>query len=153
MALPPLAPVDALEAWLGVTLTGVALDRAAAVLDAASAMVRAEAGLDWTTTTTSDDDEVVVTLDEDIPADVVSIAVRIAANMWANPSGATQQSTGPFSVTHGAALTETDRTLLGRFRAHGGLFTISTTRGDLETDSVYVDVVGTDEPLPVGPPW
>lgn len=140
MALSPLASVDDLATWLGVTLEGVAAERAGAVLDAASAMVRAEAGQDWDGT--------------EAPADVIALVIRVAANMWANPTGVSQQATGPFSVSYGSALSDADRDLLGKHKPHGGLFTISTTRGCMETDSVYVDVVGSDEPLPVSrSPW
>lgn len=147
MALPPLASVEDLASWLGVTFEEdtPAITRAALVLDAASALVRAEAGRTWATGET---------LDEDVPADVIAITLRVAANMWANPTGATQRSAGPFSESYGAGLTDEDRTDLGRYRGTSGLFTISTTRCDPETESVWVPVVGSDEPLPVSlPPW
>lgn len=108
MALPPLADIAALDAWLpGVTIVGdeAAETRAGAVLAAASAQVRRQTGHLYV-------DEA-GDLIEDLPDDVVGVTVQLAARMWANPTGATQETEGPFSVTHGqAVLTDGERDLI-----------------------------------------
>lgn len=140
----PLAQVADLQSWLGIGTLDE--DRATAVLTAASALARVEAGRTWL----NEDGDVV-----GVPEDVSMIVVRVAAQMWANPSGASQQATGPFSVSYARNfLSEEDRRTLNGYRGRPGLWTQSTTRGELETEPVYVDVVGSDEPLPVSiPPW
>jgi hypothetical protein len=119
MALPPLASVAALDAWLpGVVIVGddAAEERAEAVLAAASAYVRAENGKTWT----DEDDELV----DDIPDAVSVLVVQLAARMWANPTGLTQEAAGPFSATHGrGTLTDDERGVLAD-NAAGGLGSI-----------------------------
>lgn len=108
MALPPLADVAALDAWLpGVAIVGdaAAEERAEAVLAAASAIVRAENGKTWV-----DEDGDLI---DDIPDAVPALVVQLAARMWANPTGLTQETAGPFSAMHGrGTLTDDERGVL-----------------------------------------
>lgn len=68
--------------------------------------------------------------------------------MWQNPEGLTQETTGPFTerrpdqFADGFFLTNTEKTLLGRYRATGvgGLWTIQQTKGDLYDPNLYVPV-------------
>lgn len=119
MALPPLADVADLDAWLpGVAIVGDddAEARAEAVLSAASAIVRAENGKNWV-------DENGELLD-DIPDAVSVLVVQLAARLWANPTGLTQETAGPFSAMHGrSTLTDDERGVLTDNTA-GGLGSI-----------------------------
>ena len=119
MALPPLADVAALDAWLpGVVIVGdaAAEERAEAVLAAASAYVRAENGKNWV-----DENGDLV---DDIPDAVAVLVVQVAARLWANPTGLTQETAGPFSATHGqGTLTDAERGVLADNTA-GGLGSI-----------------------------
>lgn len=142
MALPPLASVDDLAAWAGQDATTDAM-RAGAVLSAASALVRAEAGQTWVNANGS--------LAE-VPADVTAVVVQVAGRVWGNPSGAIQWTKGPFSERYsddaalGLYLTDAERAILARHRQGGtpnGLNVLSTTRGEDGSDTVYV---------PTGPP-
>ncbi len=119
MALPPLADVAALDAWLpGVAIVGdeAAEQRAEAVLAAASATVRAQRGETWVV-----DDALI----EDIPDEVGVLVVQLAAKMWANPTGLTQETVGPFSASHGQSLlTDDEIGLLPGGTGPGGLGSI-----------------------------
>ena len=135
--MPPLASFPDLEAWLGDSLDAV---RGQAVLDNASAQVRAAAGRTWV-----DEANALV----DVPADIRALVVRLAARMYANPTGSRQESAGPFSRSLGDGLLTDDETgVIGRYRPSSGLGVISTTRGRIETR--FVDVQGSDKPLPEG---
>mgnify|MGYP000880065205 CR=1 FL=1 len=116
MALPPLADVDALAAWLGVTIdTDIDVARAGAVLASASATARRQTGHLYV------DEEGELTA---VPDDVTAVVVQLAARLWSNPTGATQQTEGPFSITHGpGALTDDERALITP-GATGGLGSI-----------------------------
>lgn len=126
MSLPPLADVDALAAWLGVAIDAEPdIARAGAVLAAASAQIRRETGATYV-----DGDGNLI---EDIPDEVVTVTVQLAARMWSNPTGATQESEGPFSVTHGrATLTDGERAVLS---PTGGLGTIRVSAPNLPRPS------------------
>lgn len=131
--LPPL--IEDLAAWIGEPIPS-GDERAEAVLSAATGLVSGYAGKDWTTV--------------DAPADVVAIAVQVAARVWRNPSGAIQWTKGPFSERYGddAAfglfLTDEEKATLNRYRTSAsGLGTISTTREDASAGTIYV---------PTGPP-
>lgn len=132
--LPP--PVDSLSAWIGQSITDD--ERAEAVLSAASNLVAAYAGKDWSTT--------------DAPADVTDIVVQVAARVYLSPpnSNVRQWTKGPFgegyfdAAQNGLYLTDEEKTALNRFRANAsGLGTLSTTRGEGVGDTIYV---------PTGPP-
>lgn len=143
--MPPLATPADLDKWLGATVDEA---RATLILDQASGVVRQAASQTWVTT---DDPPELAT---NVPAVAVTITLTVAARMLANPVGATSQTAGPFSMGMAAQfLTEDERETLGSFRRNGGLWTVSTTRGRLETADVRDDVVfvptvysGTNQP-------
>ena len=144
--MEPLATPTALGAWLGEDVDADGFyDRAIAVLDHASALVRIEAGQTWQAETP--------------PDGIPQLVVRVAARMWPNPSGMINTSAGPFSGTFtGAELTQSERAeikVILNPGARRGLGTISTTRGPIDTESIYVDVVGSDKPIPAlsREPW
>jgi hypothetical protein len=131
MSLPPLADTDQLEAWLGEPVEPVELVRAEAVLAAASTLVRSHVGRAWV-----DDDG-----NLDSPPDVaVTVAVQCAGRVWRNPDSAIHRTAGPFSerfaeqAGQGMWLSKTEKAMLDRLRApSSAVWTMSTTRGDLET--------------------
>ena len=128
--LPP--PVSSLAAWIGQSIE-TDDPRAEAVLSAASNMVSAYAGKDWST--------------EDAPADVVDIAVQAAARVYLSPANPNIRNwnKGPFgegyfdAAANGLYLTDEEKTVLNRFRtAAFGLGTVSTTRGSVTDGTIYV---------------
>lgn len=135
----PLASLDQLAAWLGVPSDGLDSARAAMILDVASGVIRAEAGQGW--------DGV------PIPDQIVGVAVTVAARVYRNPSGATDQTTGPFRTSGGdvggIVLTDAERAIIhAAVGSPSGLWSLPLTRGDCD-DDVYVDVVG-GAPFPLG---
>lgn len=150
MASLPLAEISDLEEWLGESLDDETT-RAGAVLRAASALVRAEAGRTWIDATTGDL--------ETVPDEVATVVVQVAARAWRNPNGYTQTTVGDVSVgfgrdaaTGGVYLTDGERAILARFTttAIRGLWTLSTTRSDTDLPDIYLDVVAS-EPIPFLP--
>lgn len=141
MALPPLAQVSDLAAWVGREIPDTD-PRAGAVLSHASTRVRTYARTSWT------DDAGVLTAVPDIVRDVT---VRVAARAWRNPddleSITLDDGTKRWGSARGLALTDEDKEDLADFRGDalpGGLGVVSTYRGDLPHDNtVYV---------PTGPP-
>lgn len=111
-----LATVAQLAAWVGETIDSADL-RALALLDAASTLVRSEASQVWADPETA-------------PADVVMVVVQVAARVWRNPSGAIQDTTGPFTVRwsermgDGMYLTETERDILFRYNQRPPIYSI-----------------------------
>ena len=139
--LPP--PISALSAWIGQSLAADD-ERAGAVLSAASNLVSAYAGRDWTTA--------------DAPADVVDIVVQVAARVYLSPanSNVRQWTKGPFgegyfdAAQNGLYLTDEEKTVLNRFRsAASGLGTLSVTRGEPLDGTIYVPT----GPAPSGYPF
>jgi hypothetical protein len=134
--LPP--PFTTLEAWTGQAIsTGPELDRAEAVLLAASNRVAAYASKEWT---------------DDVPDDVVDIVVQVAARVYLSPpnTNVRQWTKGPFgegyfdAAQNGLYLTADEQAALGRFRTSpSGLGTLSVTREDASAGTIYV---------PTGPP-
>lgn len=127
MTTPPLATVEELGTKLGITIPDDLVTRAEQVLFDASSTVRAEAGQTWL------DDTGSLTV---VPDDIITMTLRVAAKMWANPTETTQRTAGPFSESLQGLLDDNDRTTLNRHRPFSGLGTISTTRGCLETPAV-----------------
>lgn len=151
MGLPALAPVTDLAVWMGVAITeGTDVDRARALLSAASTLVRSRAGKLWVDAEGNAED--------DVPDQIAHVVVSVAARLWANPTGAATSGAGPFSSTWAKpvfALTEAEADMVdaamgtATFR---GIGTLSTTRGDLETRAVTSDCWdGSD--LPCEPIW
>lgn len=149
-----LADLAALKLWPGVNITDEQEPSAQAVLDAASAIIRAEAGQAW---------------DTEVPELAAAICVAVAARVWKNPNGVVQQSTGPFSgsvaqwAAAGLVLTDDEKHQLADLpgsTGHPKLWTLSTTRGDVpDTKSVLCGYgAAAAEYLPVDPsgkdmPW
>lgn len=121
MSLPLLATVQDLSDWLGEDdLVGD--PRATAVLRRASALVRSEAGVEWT---------------DGAPEDVQGVVVAAAARVWSNPNAAIQRSAGSFSerlserAADGLYLTDEERRILSRYSpSRFGVGTIRTYRDD-----------------------
>lgn len=161
MALPPLAAVDDLAAWVGTIADE---ERAEAVLAAASTLVRSETRRAWLVDggDLDDDDPAIDTDDLEVARTIV---VQAAGRVWRNPGGLIQESTGPFSarfpdwVAEGLRLTDTEKEMLDPYRTVTSpqIWTQSTTRGDVEIgigtraggEENWVAVLGSDEPLPV----
>jgi hypothetical protein len=140
MALPPLALVSDLAAWLGRDIDP-GDGRAGAVLSHASTRVRAYTRQTWVTEGGQ--------LDE-VPDAVAEVVVRIAGRVWRNPenldSVTIDDGTKRWGSVRGLALTDEDREDLDEFRAIGvpsGLGVVQTTRGEDWIDTLYV---------PTGPP-
>lgn len=141
MALPPLAAVSDLAAWVGRTISDTD-PRAGAVLSHASTRVRTYTRKSWLTQSGVLDD---------VPDAVRDVTVRVAARAWRNPedldSITLDDGTKRWGSTRGLALTDEDKEDLADFRgesAPSGLGVVSTYRGDeFGSDTIYV---------PTGPP-
>jgi hypothetical protein len=147
MALPSLAARADLEVWLGVTLVGTEATRADAAIAHASGSVRATASRAWV--------DAAGTALLDVPNGIPELVVRVAARMYANPTGNESETTGPFAVKYGPQdLTDAERSqvaaLVRAAEASAtapttglrGLFTIRTTREVVETPGPWVNVQG-----------
>lgn len=84
--LPPLASLDRLGAKLGYVPTGAEADRAYAILDAASELIRSVAGKTWVSETTG--------ALESIPRRVRTVCVEAAFRAFGNPEALSQRSIG-----------------------------------------------------------
>lgn len=154
MPLPAFATVDDLGLRLPAGVS-VDEDRAEAALTDASALIHAESNEVWV-----EGDALV----DDVPPVALTVCCKAAVRALVNPAGAAQESVGPFSHTYGDVyLTQRERDMI-RQAAGGtsGLWTLSTTRLDSQgvddfaehEGTVYLDVAGTDEPIPFHPsPW
>lgn len=112
MAMSPLATVEDLSTWMGVPVTDG--DRAAAIIAAASTLVRNYTGRTWVDA--EGEPEVGVT---ELQLDSVhTVVILVAERVWSNPRGVTQQVAGPFSesvaawAAYGLALTDDEKTML-----------------------------------------
>lgn len=162
MALPPLASIADLEEWLGIEpLDEDSADaaRAGAYLRVASALVRSFTHREWVGEDDEADASEPAITDEDIEL-VKGIVVQAAERKWRNPTGAVQETRGPFSSTYAAAvafgifLTEVEEAQLLDFQvapARPKLWSLRTTRGDC-LDTNWVDVYPPGQPLPVDYP-
>ena len=140
MPLPPFATVEDLEARLGVVLAehGPDLERAAAALDDASALVR-NAGIDWV----DDHGELV----DDLPDIVFSVTLAAALRAYQNPTGAERQAVGDVSVSYSSAgegggvyLTRAERTAIRKAAGTGSLVSVGLTTPYLAgAASAYLD--------------
>lgn len=132
MARPALATVEDLERLLGEAVSDAA--QADARLEQASELVRAYARVDWL-----NDDESEI---EDVPGQIPGVVAAIVERASRNPSGATQETAGPFSRSFGAEaaarmyLTAGEKLIIGHATSTIGLGVITTTRGPMETASV-----------------
>src|SRR5690554_8051834 len=122
-SLPPLVTLAEFGTWVGEDLTGD--QQAAMILDAASALVRAEARRTWT-----DDSGNLV----DVPEQVRTITLEVAARRWRNPEGYTSETDGDYTYRMDDAqaslyLTDIEREMLAVYRRpRSGLWTLPTTR-------------------------
>src|SRR5690606_22680388 len=135
--LPPLAPIGALEARLGLeegALEGAELDRAIACLEDASIVVRYVSRRDWNEL----DDEGEPVLGDDgkpvvnAPQILVKITRDVARRMFTNPDAEVQEGDGPCQrrlkdEAAGAWLLEDERRICERLQpGHAGLSHVST---------------------------
>lgn len=147
MALPSLATVSDLAAWVGRAIPDND-PRAGAVLSHASTRVRA-----YVRPTTWVDDQNELSEVPDIVRDVV---VRVAARAWRNPedldSVTLDDGTKRWGSTRGLVLTDEDREDLAAYRSDdtpSGIGIFSTYRDDVRADTIYVPTA----PAPSGYPF
>lgn len=130
---PPLADVATLAARLKVEFDEPDTDQAELLLAQASAIVRSYTGR----TFTDADGDLIDPLPDGVSGVVIEMVTRVAQN----PEGATQDTAGPYSVSFGPNAAERlylssgDRIVLDPLKRTGGLRTIPTTRGPVETPS------------------
>jgi hypothetical protein len=139
-ALPPLAEVEDLRAWPGVSVSDDQESAAEAVLSRASAIVRRAAGKTWL----NDDGSGL----GDVPDGISSIVVQAAARFWNNPNGAVAITKGPFSEQFGQAveagvfLTQSEKDEISDAVSISGsrpkLWTQATTRDRCGADGVFL---------------
>lgn len=144
MSLPAFAELPALILEVGDQPDD---ERCEALLARVSTAIRAE-----TRRTFVDDDGVLVD-DDEIRDYLASVTVQVAARAVRNPKGAVQETTGPYSTSHGPAaadgiyFTKLERTQLAAAVAAldaidstsagiPGLGILRTTRGQIETRTV-----------------
>lgn len=106
MALPALATIEELAAWLGDPIDDV--ERGDAILNAASTLIRSRTGRVWVDAAgTADADLTEVNL-----AAVRTVTVLVASRCWRNPDGRISETLGPYSERladwAGAGLTLTE---------------------------------------------
>lgn len=157
MTLPAFADVGALAARIPGGIEDNDRPRAQAALDDASALIRAEAGNNWT----NDEDTAL----EDVPDIVVTVCLSAARRAFVNPDGVTAASVGDASQSYSESsldvyLKASEKALIRRANgSFGGLTTIATTRedpisvsdlGTLDpaTGTVYATVSPPGEPIP-----
>lgn len=149
----PLASAEQLSARLGVSLSGVDLERALAAIDDASALVRGEAGEDWV----DDHDE-----PEEVPELIQAIVLQVAYRAYRNPEGVFSTQVGDVQVSygregHGGAifLTDDEKKALRRAMGRSAVSSIQLeTPYAIGIDNYYVPVEGGGDPLPMAPfPW
>lgn len=164
MALPLLANLDLFENLVDDIGDGV---RAIELLAGASTKVRAFTGRPWVDPV--GDPETFTTNNAAIWETLQTVTIAVAERAWRNPTGLTQETTGPYSASYGPQaadglyLTDGDRDDLRQALAWArgtarppGLWTIRTTRGEGDMEDLYSDVLPVGEPIPMinlGQPW
>lgn len=146
MALPPLAQVSDLAAWLGRSIDS-ADPRAGAVLSQASNRVRAYTHQTWV------DDAGALT---DVPDVVRDVTVRVAARVWRNPEGldsiTLDDGTKRWGSIRGLAFDDDDLADLSGYVINprpSGLGILSTYRDERRGSTIYVPTA----PSPSGDPF
>lgn len=122
--LPPLATLDQLAVRVGKTAfaPGVEVDRASALLEDASALVRFEAGTDWV------DPESGAALP--VPDVAVTITLSAATRAWFNPAQVQSEQLGAALVRFGDVwLTGVEADRLANLGGEGDLKSVSLTPG------------------------
>jgi hypothetical protein len=128
-----------LEARLGRQLDAAELDRARAVLEDASALVREEVGYSvWI------DPDTGAFLPAQVPGSVRAIVLRAAERAMRNPNGFSAESSGDYSfqrtgVQIGVYLSEGEIRTLRKAVNRSALWTQPTTRGDAYADVVFLE--------------
>lgn len=90
----------------------------------------------------------------DVPSTVATVIFASAKRSYQNPSGITSETVGPFAYRYGATgafLTEEEKQALSRYlpsRSSGGLWSLSTTRGEELSDTVWVNDQYGGDPIP-----
>ena len=156
MTLPALADIPALDARIPGGLADADTARAQAALDDASALIRAEAGTNWT-----NDDGTEL---EDVPDVVVTICIAAARRALTNPDGVTEEAVGDARRSYSESsldvfLKASEKALIRRAAgSFGGITTIATTRedpintsdfGTVDRDgTIYCDVTPDGQPIP-----
>ena len=123
--------------------------RAAAALDDASALIRAEVpGITW----------VVEGALSGVPDVVTMVCIAAARRSFINPHAVEGETAGPFGAQYGSAspdvyLTKRERQLVRRGAGRSGLWTLGTTRTDVAGDVPAVTPYGwsTGSPEEVDP--
>lgn len=123
--------------------------RAQAVLDDASARIRAEAVKTWVDTQGH--------LVADLPDVVVVVCLQAALRAYQNPERLTQEGIGTgyvqSNVSADVYLTKAELRLVRRAAGNSGLWSKPTTRGYMEsgrgpgTDTTFLPTEGSEEPL------
>jgi hypothetical protein len=138
--LPPLVDLETFVTWVPDPVTNDS--RAEAILTAASTLVRSETDRAWV----GEDGEPEPDVSEVQLGEARSVVLEVAARVYFNPKGITQQVSGPFSKSVaawyalGMSLSDEEKARVGiRSKGIRGLGTISTTRGELETPDVGFD--------------
>lgn len=121
--LPPLATIEQLEARLGRQLTDPAeIDRANALLEDASSLVRFEAHTDWIDPDTG--------LPVPPPDVAVTITLASATRAWYNPAQVQSEQLGAAMVRFGDVwLTGAEADRLARLGGTSGLTSVELTGG------------------------
>ena len=151
MAQPPLANATDLADWLGETIAE-GDSRAAAVLSAASALVREYTMQSWLDATDS-------SKLGDVPDAVHAVTLAVAGRAWrrAGDVDTSTEQAGPFAYTQrfggdggGLYLTATDKLMLRAHRVSQpyGVGVLSTTRGEDGDSTIYVPVSESDAVFP-----
>lgn len=136
--LPLLAGVDDLRIWMGIEIPVSSTPRAAAILAAASTVVRRETLSLWV----DEEGELDPGTDELRWEAVQQVTVRVAERVYKNPDGNKQESTGPFSrsveawASLGCVLSDDEKKLLTGSGPVSGISVLTLTRGELETPRV-----------------
>lgn len=117
--LPPIASWDDLEAWSSQPISNV--ERAEAILAAASTLVRSFTGRMWVDAD-GEWEEAVTDLQKD---QVQTVVVAVAERVYTNPQGATQETVGPFSrsvaawASLGLSLSDEEKAMLAPSNTSG----------------------------------
>ena len=146
MSEPTLASLSELEARLGSTPDTV---RALALLDDASALIRAEANYTWIDA----DGE-----PETVPALIVMVCCKVVERVLSNPEGLSGEAIGGYSaqfsnLSSDVYLTKQERRLV---RKASGVMPIGTLELEspyrkYDTEDIYMTVNNGGEELPMGP--
>lgn len=147
--LPSLASVDDLSSRIEGGIAVADEDRAQALLDDVSALIRAEAETDWV-----DDSNAL----DSVPDVVVTICLSAARRAWQNPGGYVSETIGGYSYrvadggTSGLYLTEEEKRLIRRASqlVDSGVASVELNPERIIDDTIYIAVEGDyDQSLPV----